>query len=109
MMYHRTFRLVLSAALLMTALTARPETAPLTTLSAIHALTNEQASHALPVSFAGVVTYYVHGNVDLFVQDGKHAIYVETTTDRTFATGDRVLIIGTTRASFRPEIKAQQI
>ena len=109
MMCHRNFRLFLSAALLMTALTATAETAPLTTLSAIHSLTNEQASHALPVSFAGVVTYYMRGNVDLFVQDGSNAIYVGTTPDQTFVPGDRVLVVGTTSASFRPEIKAREV
>ena len=109
MMCHHTFRLILSAALLMTALTARPESAPLTTLNAIHSLTNEQASHGLPVSFAGVVTYYMRGNVDLFVQDGRAAIYVETTSDQSLVPGDRVLIVGSTSASFRPEIKARKV
>ena len=109
MKFHRTFRLILSAALLITALAARAETAPLTTLSAIHSLTNEQASHALPVSFAGVVTYYMRGNVDLFVQDGSNAIYVGTTPDQTLIPGDRVLVVGTTSASFRPEIKAREV
>ena len=31
--------------------------APLTTLPAIHVLSNEQASHALPVAFEATVTY----------------------------------------------------
>jgi diguanylate cyclase (GGDEF)-like protein len=109
MTFHRTFRWIFSAALLITALTARAKTAPLSKLSAIHSLTNEQASHALPVSFAGTVTYYVHGNVDLFVQDGSDAIYVETTPGQTLVPGDRVLVVGTTSASFRPEIKAQKV
>ena len=109
MKFYRTLRHIISAALLMTAMAARSQTAPLTTLSAVHSLTNEQASRSLPVSFTGVVTYYVRGNVDLFVQDGRTAIYVETTSDQTFATGDRVLVIGTTRASFRPEVKAEKV
>jgi len=109
MNFYRTFGKIFSAALLITALTARAEPAPLTTLKAVHALTNEQANRILPVSFTGVVTYYVPGNVDLFVQDGPAAIYVETTADQKFATGDRVLVIGTTRASFRPEIKAEKV
>jgi diguanylate cyclase (GGDEF)-like protein len=109
MKFDRTFRRIFSAALLITAVTAISETAPLTTLSAVHTLTNEQASRALHVSVEGVVTYYVKGNVDLFVQDSRAAIYVETTADQTFAPGDRVLVIGTTRASFRPEIKAEKV
>jgi diguanylate cyclase (GGDEF)-like protein len=106
---YRTFRRILSSALLIAGMMASAQTAPLTTLSAIHAVTNEQANRILPVSFAGVVTYYVPGNVDLFVQDGPAAIYVETTADQKFITGDRVFIVGTTRASFRPEVKAEKI
>ena len=109
MKFDRTFRRIFSAALLITALSARSQTLPIRTLSAIHALTNEEANRALPVSFEGVVTYYVKGNVDLFVQDGRAAIYVETTSKQTLAPGDRVLITGTTRASFRPEVKAEQV
>src|SRR6185503_10143560 len=109
MKFYRTFGRILYAALLVTAVVAKAETAPLTTLSAIHSLTNAQASRALPVAFTGSVTYYVRGNVDLFVQDGRTAIYVETTADQAFAPGDRVLVIGTTRASFRPEVKAEKV
>lgn len=100
---------ILSAALLMSGLAASGETAPLTTLRAIHSLTNEQAGTALPVSFGGTVTYYLHGNIDLFVQEGSDAIYVETTPDQRLNPGDRVLVVGTTRASFRPEIKADRV
>src|SRR3954468_15800836 len=106
---YRTFGRIFSSALLIAGVTASAQTAPLTTLSAIHALTNEQANRVLPVSFAGVVTYYVRGNVDLFVQDGPTAIYVETAADQALAPGDQVLVVGTTRASFRPEVKAEKI
>src|SRR3954471_9500975 len=109
MKFYRTFRQIFSVMLLITALTAAAETAPLTTLSAVHSLNNEDANRALPVSFAGIVTYYVRGNVDLFVQEGRAAIYVETTSDQTFVPGDRVLVTGTTRASFRPEVKAEKV
>lgn len=76
----------------------------LTSLSAIHALSNEQAAQSIPVAFEGVVTYYEKGNVDLFVQEGSTAIYVETTANYDLEAGDRVRIEGITRASFRPEI-----
>jgi diguanylate cyclase (GGDEF)-like protein len=109
MKLYRTFGRLFPLMLLITALTAAAETAPLTSLSAIHALTNEDANRALPVSFSGVVTYYVRGNVDLFVQEGRAAIYVETVPNQAFVPGDRVLVIGTTRASFRPEVKAQKV
>jgi diguanylate cyclase (GGDEF)-like protein len=109
MKFFRTFAPTIFAALLISALTAGAETAPIGTLGAIHNLTNDQAGRALPVSFPAVVTYYVPGNVDLFVQDGNAAIYVETTSDQKFIPGDRVLVVGTTRASFRPEIKADKV
>ncbi|WP_162601909.1 GGDEF domain-containing protein [Occallatibacter savannae] len=109
MKLHCIFGRILSAVLLVATLAARAENAPLTTLSAIHSLGNERAAQFLPVSFPAVVTYYVRGNVDLFVQDGSSAIYVETTPDQTLVPGDRIQVIGTTRASFRPEIKADRI
>ncbi len=85
------------------------DTVPLTSLRAVHTLSNAEADRALSVAFRGQVTYYKKGDVDLFVQDGDFAVYVETTTDHDFATGDRVLVIGKTRASFRPEIKAEKV
>src|ERR1035441_6057179 len=74
----------------------------LTTLSAIHALTNAEASHALPVAFEATVTYFRGYTRELFVQDGDAAIYVFLTKDTKLAPGDRVLVRGTTQASFRP-------
>ena len=82
---------------------------PLRSLRAVANLSNEEASKALPVAFTGTVTFYRHDNVDLFVQEGDAAIYVEASPDYNFSTGDRVLVIGTTRASFRPEIKGERI
>ena len=82
---------------------------PLTSLSAVHAISNAAAARSIPVDFEGTVTYYETGNIDLFVQDGDAAIYVETTTDLQLRAGDRVRVEGTTRASFRPEILAQRV
>lgn len=82
---------------------------PLNSLHAISKLSNAEARAGLPVAFTGTVTFYQRGNVDLFVQDGDAAIYVETSTNHHFSTGDQVLVIGTTRASFRPEIKSERI
>ena len=81
----------------------------LTSLSALHVLTNAGAARTLPATFEGTVTYYEKSNVDLFVQDGEVAIYVETQPGLDIVTGDRVLVQGTTRASFRPEIMAQRV
>lgn len=79
---------------------------PLTSLRAIHALSNAQASHQLPVSFEATVTYYRAYERTLFVQDGDIGIYVQPRTPIQLAPGDRVHIEGTTHESFRPFIAA---
>jgi diguanylate cyclase (GGDEF)-like protein len=76
--------------------------APLTTLSAVHDLTNDQARQNPPVAFEATVTYFRDYEKTLFVQDGDNAIYVQLTTQVKLVPGDRVLIRGTMRPSFRP-------
>ena len=76
--------------------------APLTTLHAVHQLSNEQASHRLPVSFEATVTYYRGYERNLFVQDGDDAIYVVSKDDLHLLPGDRVLVQGKTLNSFNP-------
>lgn len=77
---------------------------PLTSLGAIHSLTNAQASHQLPVSFEATVTYYRPYERTLMVQDGDIAIYVQPKTPANIHPGDLVRIEGTTHDSFRPFI-----
>ena len=89
------------------ALAATP--APLTSLRAVHALTNEQATHALPVVLEATVTYYRPSEKTLFVEDGDFAIYVQPTTTVQMVPGDRILIRGTTVPSFRPFIKTSDV
>ena len=76
--------------------------APLTTLRAIHALTNEQAKEAPPVDFEATVVYSRGYENLLFVQDGEAAIFVRPPTTEVLAPGDRVLVRGTMQASFHP-------
>ena len=83
--------------------------APLTTLRAVHALTNAEASRALPVSFQATITYFRAYEKTMFVQDGDAAIYVQAATDAKVVPGDRVLIKGTTHASFRPYVSSSDI
>jgi diguanylate cyclase (GGDEF)-like protein len=80
-----------------------------TTLQAIHALTNAQASHANPVTFEATVGYSRGYEKQLFVQDGVVAIYVRTPTTTQYVPGDRLLISGITQASFRPIVIASSI
>src|SRR5271170_5615681 len=78
--------------------------APLTTLRAIHALSNDEASRALPVNFEATITYLPDYEKAMFVQDGGDAIYVEGGVDPALKVGDRVVVKGATQESFRPYI-----
>jgi diguanylate cyclase (GGDEF)-like protein len=83
--------------------------ATLTTLHAVHALTNEQASQALPVAFEATVTYYRNSGFDLFVQQNGEAIYVFSKQNAGLVPGDRVLVKGRTRDSFRPVVISDSV
>jgi len=83
--------------------------ASLVTLHAIHALTNADASHAIPVAFEATVTYNRSYEGTLFVEDGDDSIYVQAPPTLKFAPGDRVLVKGKTHDSFRPEIFADSV
>ena len=83
--------------------------APLTTLRAIHALSNAEANRGLPVAFEATVTYYNKGASIFFVQDDATAIYVSPRTDVRLVPGDRVLIRGKTQGSFRPMVLPDSI
>lgn len=100
----------LASALLAWAVTAHAAAPPtLTSLRAIHALSNPEASHLLPVAFEATVTYFRPFEKTLFVQDGDLAIFVLATTDEKLVPGDRVLIKGSTQPSFRPIVVSNDI
>jgi diguanylate cyclase (GGDEF)-like protein len=83
--------------------------APLTTLQAIHALTNTEAGNAVPVAFEATVTYYRGYENTLFVQDGDAAIYVFAPMGLHLIPGDRVVVRGTTQKSFNPIVVAKSV
>ena len=83
--------------------------ATLTSLRAIHALTNAQAAQAPPVAFEATVTYFRGYERTLFVQDEGLGIYVSAPKGRDLAPGDRILIRGLARASFRPYVESSEI
>jgi diguanylate cyclase (GGDEF)-like protein len=91
------------------ALSGRAADAPLTSLAAVHALTNEQANRQLPATFEAIVTYFRAYEKTLFVQDGDTAIYVSATTGLNLLPGDRILVRGTTRGSFRPIVVSNDL
>jgi diguanylate cyclase (GGDEF)-like protein len=83
--------------------------ATLTTLRQIRALSNAEASQSLPVAFEATVTYYYSLGVDLFVQEGDEAIYVEAKPGASLEVGDRVLVRGKTRNSFGTDILGESV
>jgi diguanylate cyclase (GGDEF)-like protein len=83
--------------------------APLTSLRAIHSVTNAEANKGLPVAFEATATYFVKVQSVLFVQDGGDAIYVSPNTEKVLLPGDRVLIKGKTHGSFHPIVVADSI
>jgi diguanylate cyclase (GGDEF)-like protein len=82
---------------------------PLSTLHAIHSLTNAEAGSAMPVAFEATVIYSRGIDNLLFVQDGTEAIFVRPPTVAPLIPGDRVLVRGTTRQSFRPIVVADSV
>ncbi len=85
--------------------------APLTSVRAIRALSNAEASQKLPVAFEATVTYYRDYERTMFVQDGDVAIFVlvGSSTNDNFAPGDRVLVRGTTQTAFSAFVDADNI
>jgi diguanylate cyclase (GGDEF)-like protein len=82
----------------------------LTSMRAVHALSNDQASRALPVAFEGTVTYYLNYEQVLFVEDEGAAIYVQMPSPNgSLLPGDRVMVRGKTHNSYRPEIFADDV
>jgi diguanylate cyclase (GGDEF)-like protein len=104
-------RWVLACAIILGWLPAAGVSAPssLTTLEAIHQLAGEQAAQSLPVVFEGTVTYYNKNDIDLFVQDGDLGIYVQAVMGANLTLGDRVLVKGHTRESFRTDIISDSV
>jgi diguanylate cyclase (GGDEF)-like protein len=85
------------------------EPAPLTSLHAIHSLTIADAGKALPVVFETTITYYNPKDIDMFVQDGDEAIYVQAPKGADLAPGDRVLVQGHTGVYYRPDVIASSL
>ena len=82
---------------------------PLTSLRAVHALTNAEASRSLPAQFEATVVYSREYENLLFVQDEDAAIFVRRPAGPELIPGDRVLVRGTTQESFRPILVAHDV
>ena len=81
----------------------------LTTLRAIHALSNAEADKGLPVAFEATVTYFSRAAYVLFVQDDGAGIFVGPKPEYKLVPGDRVLIRGKIQGSFRPIVLSDSI
>jgi diguanylate cyclase (GGDEF)-like protein len=88
--------------------TAAPP-AELTSLSAVHALSNAEANKAYPVAFEATVTSIRSYAQTMFVQEGTDAIFVLIDPDAKAAVGDRVLVRGTTKGSYRPIVVSHNV
>jgi len=88
---------------------ASAQPAPLDSVRAIRALSNDQATQGLSVDFQATVTYVRSYQHALFVQDGDAALYVDWPTENLLQPGDRVEVTGTTKAGFRPIVIAKSV
>ena len=96
--------------ILLCAATARAADTPnSTTIEAISRLSTADADQKRPVSFPATVTFYRSYDHTLFVQDGESAMYVSAHTDLQLVPGDRILVQGTTRGSFRNYVQSAGI
>jgi diguanylate cyclase (GGDEF)-like protein len=82
----------------------------LTTLHAVHALTNAEAGKHIPAVFEATVTYFDGSGLNsLFVQEGSDAIWVRAIAGINLTPGDRILVKGITRPSFHPVVDSSEI
>jgi diguanylate cyclase (GGDEF)-like protein len=81
----------------------------LTTVAAINAISNAEAQRHVTLSFEATVTYFRGYQKVLFVQDGDAAIFVSVSTSLELKPGDRVLVRGEMRPSFRPYVVSSDV
>jgi diguanylate cyclase (GGDEF)-like protein len=105
--YGRILGMVALVAFSVSAVAAPPET--ITSLAALHSLTNDEAGKSLPATFEATVTYHINGRSGLFLQERGLAVYGDAPEDAKLAVGDRVLVHGKTGAGFRPYIRAESV
>ncbi len=85
------------------------EPASLTSVRAIRTLSKAEANRGLSVTFEATVTYAHPILRYVFVQDGDQAIFVYAPVGAKLGPGDHVLVKGTTRAEFSPDVVADSI
>lgn len=86
-----------------------PTSVPLSSLKAICSLSNAEANQGLPVVFEATVIYFRGYEDTMFVQDEDSAVFVRVYSTPILVPGDRVLVKGTTEASFRPIVVSRSV
>ena len=81
----------------------------LTSVKDVVALTNVEAARALPVKLEATVTYLQPEDASMFVQSEGVGTYVNFGRNKGLLPGDRVVVVGVTDASFRPEVTASDV
>ena len=81
----------------------------LTTVAAVRAVSYEQAAKGLPVDVHGIVTYFDHALLNMYVQDATGSIYVRANHDYPVVEGSRVEIRGKTGAGYTTQIEPTTI
>jgi len=84
-----------------------PAPGTLTSLAAVSALSNEQASHSIPAEFEATVVYSRGAESLQFVQDGNQALFVEAAG--AYQPGDRIHVKGRSQNSYRPIVVADSV
>jgi diguanylate cyclase (GGDEF)-like protein len=83
---------------------------PLTTLRAIHALSNAEAAKKLPVAFEATVTYaHAHQFFFFVEEDGVGIFLVRGPVDMQLSAGDRVLVQGRTALGAQPFVLCESV
>ncbi|MDE3162767.1 MAG: GGDEF domain-containing protein [Acidobacteriota bacterium] len=82
---------------------------PLTSVRAIHSLSNPEAAQGIPVRFTATVTYFRGYDQMLYVQTGPDAVSVQTPAGVRVSPGDVVEIKGRTQGGFRPSVVAESV
>ena len=81
----------------------------LSSLHAVHALSNVEAAQGPPVEFYATVTYVQPGSGLTFVQEGNEGLQLRKDPNLKLSPGDRVLIRGKAQASFCPIVLADSV
>ena len=88
---------------------AAPPHSPISAVSQLGSISNEQAAQSIPVHFEATVTFPRPSEKNLFVMDGDFGCYVRWPVDQGLLPGDRIVVTGHTAPSSRPIVVASTV